>query len=102
LTPFSFRSIVLHRFYSPYFVQNLVSGAITAYDLPDLEASLAPRKLLLARATDGDGKKTDQEGINKDLEIIKNAYHLKNADVQLEIASRTPDKLHDLFSEWIR
>ena len=92
----------MNEFYCPCFVQNLVPGALTAYDLPDLEASLAPRKLLMVGTTDGDGKGTDQEGINKDLEIVKNAYHLKNADAQLMIASPVPDALHDLYKEWIK
>ncbi len=75
----SYRSVVMNRYYYPGFVQNLVPGALTAYDLPDLAASLAPRKLIMAGTTDGNGEKTDQEGIDKDLAIIKTAYQYKNA-----------------------
>ena len=52
----SYQSVVLNRFYYTGFVQNFVPGALTAYDLPDLEASLAPRKLLLIATTDGNNK----------------------------------------------
>ncbi|MCU0472162.1 MAG: alpha/beta hydrolase family protein [Bacteroidales bacterium] len=47
----------IDRFYYPGFVQNLVPGALSAYDLQDLAATLAPRRLLLVGTTDGNGKK---------------------------------------------
>ncbi len=99
----SYRSIVMNRFYYPGFVQNLVPGALTAYDLPDLEASLAPRKLMMAGTTDGNGEKTDQKSINEDLEIIRTSYKSKNAGGQLII--ETPEstgKPYDLFSDWLK
>jgi len=99
----SYRSIVMNRFYNPSFVLNAVPGALTAYDLPDLEASLAPRKLIMAGITDGYGKNTDTENINKDLVIIKTAYQNKKADGQLNIVYRIPtDKPYDLYMEWIK
>lgn len=45
-TPLSYSSIVLNRFYAVPF-ECAVAGALLAYDLPDLAACLAPRKLLL-------------------------------------------------------
>ena len=73
----SYQSIVMNRFYDPKFVHSMVPGALKAYDLPDLAASLAPRKLLMANVTDGNGKNTDVESINKDLDLIKTAYHFQ-------------------------
>ena len=73
----SYTSIVMNRFYRPVFVHSLVPGALTAYDLPDLAASLAPRKLMMAGVTDGDGNASDNEKINKDLSIIKTAYQFR-------------------------
>ena len=99
----SYRSIVMNRFYYTGFVQNLVPGALTAYDLPDLEASLAPRKLMMAGTTDGNCEKTDRESIDKDLTIIKTAYQSKNASEQLIIVSpESPGKPFDLFIDWIK
>ena len=99
----SYRSVVMNRYYYPGFVQDLVPGALTAYDLPDLAASLAPRKLMMAGTTDGNGEKTDQEGINKDLAIIKTAYQYKNAGGNLSIVSpESAGKPDDLFIEWIK
>jgi len=61
----------MNRFYDPGFIHSLVPGALSAYNLPDLAGSLAPGKLLIVGATDGNGKKTDQESIDSDLAIIK-------------------------------
>jgi hypothetical protein len=95
----SYESMVMNQFYCPCFVQNLVPGALTAYDLPDLAASLAPRKLILEGTTDASGKRTNQQSISKDIEVIKNAYHLKNADKQL-IISEDGGNLSGVLSEW--
>ena len=99
----SYSSIVLNRFYKPSFILNTVPGALVAYDLPDLAASLAPRKLLMAGVTDGDGKSMDIESINIDLAIIKKVYQYRNAGNQLNIvSSKTTNKLYDLYTEWIK
>jgi hypothetical protein len=99
----SYRSIVMNRFYDPNFVYSTVPGALKAYDLPDLAASLAPRKLMMAGITDGYGKNTDAENINKDLAIIKIAYQNKKADGQLNLVYLMPtEKPYDLYMEWIK
>jgi hypothetical protein len=99
----SYQSIVMNRFYNPKFVHSIVPGALNAYDLPDLAASLAPRKLLMANVTDGNGKRTDVESINKDLNIIKTAYRFKNADGQFNIVSlKSTEKPNDLYMEWMK
>jgi hypothetical protein len=98
----SYQSIAVNRFYNPKFVYSLVPGALEAYDLPDLSASLAPRKLLMVGVTDGNGRNTDVESINRDLEIIKNAYRFRNAESQFKIVSdKLPEKLSDLYLDWI-
>jgi len=96
----SYQSIVMNRFYNPSFVNGIVPGALTAYDLPDLAASLAPRKLLMAGVTDGLGNTI--ESINKDLAIIKFAYQNKKTG-QLNIVPLKPtEKPYDIFMEWIK
>ena len=48
IQPFiSFADIVLNRDYLPAYIPSTVAGAIEEYDLPDLMAALAPRKLFL-------------------------------------------------------
>jgi len=99
----SYQSIAMNRFYDPKFVHSIVPGALKAYDLPDLAASLAPRKLLIANATDGNTKSTDVESISKDFDLIKIAYRSLNADGQLNIVSAiSTGKITDLYLEWIK
>ena len=99
----SYQSIVMNHFYDSGFIHNTVPGAIGSYDLPDLAAGMAPRKLLIAGATDGYGKKSDQEIIEKDLAIIKAAYQNRKAAGQLNIESlESNEKPYELFTEWIK
>ncbi len=99
----SYSSIVLNRFYDTGFIHSTVAGALTAYDLPDLAASLAPRKLMMAGITDGAGKPVSSENLQEDISIIKTAYQHMNAPELLSISGKAEgEKLHDLFKEWIK
>jgi hypothetical protein len=99
----SYQSIVMNRFYNPKFVYSIVPGALKAYDLPDLAASLAPRKLFMVNVTDGNSKSTDIDSINKDLDPVKIAYHYRNADGQLNIVTeKSTEKIFDLYLEWMK
>jgi dienelactone hydrolase len=53
-TPVSYASMVTERFYV-FPTSCMVAGALTAYDLPDLLASIAPRKMALVRPVDQAG-----------------------------------------------
>lgn len=75
----SYMSIAVHRFYNPFYILSSVPGAPGNYDLPDLEAAFAPRKLIIEDAVDCLGTKTYSEYTARDLEIVKNGYlNLKN------------------------
>ncbi len=43
----SWLSIATNRFYDPALVMSSVPGALKEYDLPDLEASLSARRLVI-------------------------------------------------------
>lgn len=99
----SYRSMVMNRFYDPRFIYGAVAGALKDYDLPDLAASLAPRKLMMIGMTNGVGKTVDKDSDNEDISVIKTAYHYKKADGRLNIVyGKSFEKLHDLFEEWIK
>jgi len=42
---FSYRSLVVNKYYQLHYILTSVAGALTAYDLPDLYALIAPHKL---------------------------------------------------------
>jgi hypothetical protein len=93
----------MNRFYESNYVSSIVPGALTAYDLPDLAASLAPRMLFMAGVTDGNGKYLDSQATGKELDFIQTTYKGKNADTQLKIVSLKPnEKLYDYLNEWIK
>ncbi len=99
----SYRSIAMSRFYNSSFIYGVVPGALKVYDLPDLAASLAPRKLMMVGTTDGNGKKTDQDRIEKDLAILRTAYQSKESANQLKIVFQESTlRPYDLFREWIK
>src|SRR5690606_4754468 len=98
----SYRSIVANRFYDVGLIYSVVPGALTAYDLPDLAASLAPRKLLIAGIKDGYGRQNKIADIGKDINIINKAYNQFNAGSQLEIKPFiTTGKYNPYLMEWI-
>ena len=99
----SYLSVVRNHFYVSAFIRSAVPGSVKEYDLPDIEACLAPAKLLMAGVTDGNGKRDDKAAINSDLEIVKKVYSEKAASDRLLIRDMPADNnREDLFGDWIR
>jgi hypothetical protein len=100
----SYRSVAMSRFYDNSFTWSFVPGALTAYDLPDMAACLAPRSLLIYGAVDGTGKAADAETIEKDTQFIKSFYHRKNASdkIVIEAGDTTGEKLRSFCLDWIK
>lgn len=99
----SYQSIVMNQWYNPVFIPNTVPGAIGAYDLPDLAASLYPRKLLIMDVTDGLGETGNQQAIEKDMEVIKTTYRNNNAQENLMVMpTRSGREPRDFFTEWLK
>ncbi|HOF21117.1 MAG TPA: hypothetical protein PLO24_07675, partial [Bacteroidales bacterium] len=78
----SFRSVVMNKSYDTNLILSTIPAGLTAYDLPDLAAALAPRKLFIAGMTDGNGTVTD---VQDDISIIRNVYSLRNAADRIRI-----------------
>ena len=99
----SYRSIVMNRFYETGFVHGTVAGSLQAYDLPDLAASLAPRKLVIAGVTDGSGNTDNKEDIFEDMSVIQDGYKYGNAVGNLKIVSGdSSGKLQSILLEWMK
>ncbi len=96
----SYRSIVMNRFYDVASIHGAVPGALKAYDLPDLAASIAPRKLMLVNVHDAAAESDNPEEIEKDMEVIINAYRYNNASRSLIIESG--EDMNTFFSRWIK
>ena len=69
-------------------IRNLFSAVsrlhLKAYDLPDLAAAFAPRRLFISGTVDGNGDAADN---SDDLEIIRSAYKNRNAEDRLKIVT---------------
>lgn len=99
----SYRSIVMNRFYDPANIYGSVAGAMQAYDLPDLAASLVPRKLLIINPSDQEGQPANQELIGKDYSFIKNVYATDNAAGKIMITRcNTKEEKMNALTEWLK
>jgi len=99
----SYQSIVMNRFYNAKFIHNSIPGGLKAYDLPDLAATLAPRRLMIVNVTDQMGEVLAPENMTKELSIIRSAYQARSADEQLNIVSLKPAESLDIcFMNWIK
>jgi hypothetical protein len=94
----SYNSLVVNRYYNPAFVHGAVPGMLKEYDLPDLAAVLAPRRLMLADAVDGTGTSNNRQEIDREMEVIRSAYRQKKATDSLLIESG--QHYHRLFEKW--
>ncbi len=97
----SYRSIAMNPAYNPGFLQSTVPGSVGVYDLPDLEASLAPRKLLIAGITDGNGSNSNTTDIEKDMSFVQSVYHRRGPGKLQQVPAGSMDKLHEYFKIWI-
>ncbi|MEX0771021.1 MAG: acetylxylan esterase [Balneolaceae bacterium] len=100
----SYRSLVMNRFYEPGFIPSTVAGALTAYDLPDLAATLAPRRLMMAGVTDGSGNPAISEQLKDEFSVIEAAYQEREAVGNFTFTSTSPTRseLFELFEEWLK
>ncbi len=101
----SYRSIVKNEYYQPGLIHSTVAGALTSYDLPDLAACLAPRKLLMVNVIDQNRKPAPQSLVDQELANVYKAYAEINQGKNLNIITQDyysiPD-LKEVFSSWLK
>lgn len=91
----SYRTFVINKFYDGGLTNNYVSGALTAYDLPDLLGCVAPRKICLSDMKDQLNKPVSKELTDRDLSFPLNVYSQKNAAENINIVT-LPDDISSL------
>lgn len=101
--PLSYRAMAMTPAYATSFVHALVPSALTAYDLPDLAAAAAPRRLLLADPRDGTGGAAGELAIAADTRVITQAYAAKASQPRLQIL-RGGEKaaLNQALEAWLK
>lgn len=102
-SPVSYESMVTNRFYDPAYALGNVSGALTAYDLEDLEAALAPRSLLLVNTTDQTGAIIPMEYLIKQTAFIRETYQRAGQLGKFTVKHRDSFEPMDIvFSGWLQ
>lgn len=77
-----------------------VSGALTAYDLPDLAACIAPRKLTFAGLQDGEKKDAPVDQVNAQMKFPKSIY-AKSAPANLTITKLPAGDMAESIAAWL-
>ena len=94
IRPFlSYSEITLSQEYKPSFIHSTVAGAIEEYDLPDLIASLCPRKALIINPLSANGGKADETKSKQNLLFPFKVYSEKNAINNVKLESNIDDHL---------
>lgn len=102
LNPYSsYQSIVEQNFYQPTYVFSMVAGALKQYDLPDLAALLAPKKLWIANTVDGNGKAISQQTSKQNYGIVLQAYQQRGKEEAFRLDDLGNDNWQDL-ANWLK
>jgi hypothetical protein len=97
----SYRSFVDNEIYESRFIYGLVPGALTEYDLPDLAASLAPKKLLIVNMTEANRNVT--KDTETDIEVVLKAYDQVNSSSHLKVIKQaSKEEVFDSIMEWLK
>jgi dienelactone hydrolase len=81
----SYHSLAVNKRYNPEWVHSMVPGALQQYDLPDLAALIAPRKLLYLNPVDHEGEMLSGDPATDKLNFTHRTFRDKNASEHFEI-----------------
>ena len=96
-------SLVVNEYYQPHYILTSVAGALTADDLPDLYALIAPRELLLVNPADEDGKNVSRKQLDRDVEIVKRVFEKQGQADKFDIRFvKAGEQGDNVFSRWIK
>jgi len=97
----SFKEMLENKTYHPKYIQSAVPGCIRRYDLPDLTAALAPKKVLLIDVCDQKGDIIQDTFLNEDIRIIKKAFDKGNNNRNFQLKYSANLSLEELFDKWM-
>ncbi|TAN13863.1 MAG: xylan esterase [Chitinophagaceae bacterium] len=98
----SYRAMVTNLYYDPRFVDGAVAGSLRYYDLPDIEAALAPRKLTIVDMVNEQYEPIQENQDASDISIVKKGYREKDAGGQFNITYGEPEDTAGIFDRWIK
>ncbi|MFC1614458.1 alpha/beta hydrolase family protein [Gemmatimonadota bacterium] len=98
-TPVSYASVATNRFYKLDF-NACVPGALTAYDLADLVACVAPRRIVLAGVRDQMGEPLAKQAVLDEYLFSSSIYQQQNANGRFTIEPMASDNLAKQAVRW--
>lgn len=96
----SYTSLAQQRIYHSEFIPVAVAGSLTAYDLPDLAASLAPRELLIINPVNGNNQPIAKEEA-EDLDFIRQSFASHGNEKALSIIQNADEKEALIQEAWL-
>ena len=98
----SYRSLVMNKYYYSNGLSCIVPGALTAYDIPDLEAAVAPNSLMLVNIRNHTKDIASEKILKKDLKVVKSSFSALTSDKKLQI-KKTGEKqnLKNIYESWL-
>jgi len=93
----SYESVVRHGLHREVF-ESVVPGVLKSYDLPDLVAALAPRRIWIMDSKDPMGNRVGVGQVRKEYSRAQEAYKAMGAEAEIHFALSRPDeKLGPVF-----
>jgi len=99
----SCNALVLNKYYIPKFMLAAVPGMLPAYDITDLYAALAPRKILLINVVNQINKFISERDLQKIYKSVHDAYLSKNAGNRfIHREMEFYHTLDDIMTDWLK
>lgn len=98
----SYADVALTEYYDPAFVPGAVAGMLTAYDLPDLSAAIAPRRQILIDPLDAAGGPATASGARTEMAAAISRYAAPAVSDRFDIVTAGPDSVRPTLGRWLQ
>ena len=98
----SCRALLMNQYYKPKYMLHTVAGGLTAYDLPDLYAAIAPRDLLLVNVVNQIDQRLTTNQLQLEFKYVKSAFTASRAEDKFTTRQwESYQSMDDIFSDWL-
>ncbi len=95
----SYSAIVTNRYFYSNSLSFIVPGALTAYDLPDLMATITPNKLVLINVRNHVEDIVSDTILEKEIKVVKDAFAKSSFSDNLTILKQKNVQISKIFSQ---
>ncbi len=99
----SYASVVTNKFFKVNPMYPLIPGVLSKYDLPNIEATLVPSKLLIINAHDQMGIELTEKMLDENFKVVKDSYAKLKAEKNLQILKlNEKQNIFSAYSKWLK